>query len=99
MVKNALEPNTTRSGGGSKWYSLMRKTRNPNFGLIRPPTGVTKIFLCEKKKNAIQENEMVQQSRVFGRWKVLDRRIYDMSSVGIGSLFAFQIEGQNFQKN
>ena len=52
----------------------------------------------KKKQNAIQKDEMVQQSRVYGRWKILDRRIYDMSLVEIGSLFASQIKGQNFQK-
>ena len=32
-----------------------------------------------EKQNAIQEEEMVQQSHVLGRWKVLGRRICDMS--------------------
>ena len=50
-----------------------------------------------KKQNAIQEDKMVQQSRVFGRWKVLGRRVYDMSLIEIGSLSAFQMEGQNFR--
>jgi len=45
----------------------MRKTRDPNFGLIPPPIGVfQKSFYAKKKQNAIQEGEMVQQSRVFG---------------------------------
>jgi len=76
----------------------MRKTRNPNFGLIRPPIGATKLFLMRKKQNAIQEDKMVQQSRVLGRWKVLGRCIYDVNLVEIGSLFASQMEGQNYLK-
>jgi len=41
---------------------------------------------------------MVQQSHVFGRWKMLGGRIYDRSLVEIGPLFVSQMEGQNFQK-
>jgi len=71
----------------------MRKTRKPNFRLIRPPIGAKKILFMRKKQNAIKEDKMDQQSRVFGRWKVLGRRIYDMSLVEIGSLFVSQMEG------
>jgi len=41
---------------------------------------------------------MVQQIRVFGLWRVLGSCIYGMILVEIGSLFASQMEGQNFQK-
>ena len=46
-----------------------------------------------------RKKEMVQKSRVFGRWKVLGRRIHDMSLVEIGSLFASEMEGPNLQKS
>ena len=72
--------------------SLMRKRPDPTTHW-----GYKNLF-TRKKELTIQEGGMIEHSPVSGQWKVLGWRMYDMSLVEIGSLFASQMEGHYFQK-